>query len=176
MYVECKEGEQTTFPSGKYCPPPGCFGEGKPLRRLRKGRGVFAEMRAARSGGEKCASCGIGGVRKLTLCEIRKSGQNGTELSYIELEVSIEKVPEQTDSFGDRRTAIARWLLRKKRGRVIVGRPSSAAGFPRGNREPRQRVEDKLSFYSKIGVRELLISQRDKRTLRLLRHDGRSWY
>jgi Uma2 family endonuclease len=32
--------------------------------------------------------------------------------------------------------------------------------------------EEKVPFYSKIGVRELLIIHRDKRTLRLLRHDG----
>jgi Uma2 family endonuclease len=37
---------------------------------------------------------------------------------------------------------------------------------------PGDDTEDKVPFYSKIGVRELLIIQRDKRTARLLRHDG----
>ena len=37
---------------------------------------------------------------------------------------------------------------------------------------PGDDTEDKVPFYSKIGVRELLIIHRDKRTLRLLRHDG----
>jgi Uma2 family endonuclease len=37
---------------------------------------------------------------------------------------------------------------------------------------PGDDTEEKVPFYSKIGVRELLILHRDKRTLRLLRHDG----
>src|SRR5262245_66591541 len=37
---------------------------------------------------------------------------------------------------------------------------------------PGDDTEEKVPFYSKIGVRELLIIHRDKRTLRLLRHDG----
>ena len=37
---------------------------------------------------------------------------------------------------------------------------------------PGDDTEEKVPFYGKIGVRELLIIQRDKRTLRLLRHDG----
>lgn len=37
---------------------------------------------------------------------------------------------------------------------------------------PGDDTEEKVPFYSKIGVRELLIVHRDKRTLRLLRHDG----
>ncbi len=37
---------------------------------------------------------------------------------------------------------------------------------------PGDDTEDKVPFYSRVGVRELLIIQRDKRTLRLLRHDG----
>ena len=37
---------------------------------------------------------------------------------------------------------------------------------------PGDDTEEKMPFYSKIGVRELLIIHRDKRTLRLLRHDG----
>jgi Uma2 family endonuclease len=37
---------------------------------------------------------------------------------------------------------------------------------------PGDETEEKVPFYSKIGVRELLIIHRDKRTLRLLRHDG----
>jgi Uma2 family endonuclease len=36
---------------------------------------------------------------------------------------------------------------------------------------PGDDTEDKVPFYSKIGVRELLIIHRDKRTVRLLRHD-----
>jgi len=37
---------------------------------------------------------------------------------------------------------------------------------------PGDDTEEKVPFYGKIGVRELLIIHRDKRTLRLLRHDG----
>jgi Uma2 family endonuclease len=37
---------------------------------------------------------------------------------------------------------------------------------------PGDDTEEKVPFYSKIGVRELLIVHRDSRTLRLLRHDG----
>ncbi len=37
---------------------------------------------------------------------------------------------------------------------------------------PGDDTEEKVPFYSKIGVRELLITHRDKRTLRLLHHDG----
>ena len=37
---------------------------------------------------------------------------------------------------------------------------------------PGDDTEEKVPFYSKIGVRELLIIHRDKHTLRLLRHDG----
>jgi len=37
---------------------------------------------------------------------------------------------------------------------------------------PGDDTEEKIPFYSQIGVRELLIIHRDKRTLRLLRHDG----
>jgi Uma2 family endonuclease len=37
---------------------------------------------------------------------------------------------------------------------------------------PGDDTEEKVPFYSKIGVRELLIIHRDRRTLRLLRHDG----
>ena len=37
---------------------------------------------------------------------------------------------------------------------------------------PDSITEEKVPFYAKIGVRELLIIHRDKRTLRLLRHDG----
>ncbi len=37
---------------------------------------------------------------------------------------------------------------------------------------PADDTEEKVPFYAKIGVRELLIIHRDKRTLRLLRHDG----
>src|SRR5436190_16538336 len=37
---------------------------------------------------------------------------------------------------------------------------------------PGDATEEKAPFYSKVGVRELLIIHRDKRTLRLLRHDG----
>src|SRR5262249_15346911 len=37
---------------------------------------------------------------------------------------------------------------------------------------PGDDTEEKVPFYAKIGVRELLIIHRDKRTLRLLRHDG----
>jgi Uma2 family endonuclease len=37
---------------------------------------------------------------------------------------------------------------------------------------PGDDTEEKVPFYSKIGVRELLIIHRDKQTLRLLRHDG----
>jgi Uma2 family endonuclease len=37
---------------------------------------------------------------------------------------------------------------------------------------PGDDTEEKVPFYSKIGVRELLIIHRDKRTLRLLRHDA----
>jgi Uma2 family endonuclease len=37
---------------------------------------------------------------------------------------------------------------------------------------PGDDTEEKVPFYSKIGARELLIIHRDKRTLRLLRHDG----
>src|SRR5262249_59323091 len=38
---------------------------------------------------------------------------------------------------------------------------------------PGDDTEEKVPFYGKIGVRELLIVHRDRRTLRLLRHDGR---
>lgn len=37
---------------------------------------------------------------------------------------------------------------------------------------PGDDTEEKVPFYGKLGVRELLIIHRDKRTLRLLRHDG----
>ncbi len=37
---------------------------------------------------------------------------------------------------------------------------------------PGDDTEEKVPFFSEIGVRELLIIHRDKRTLRLLRHDG----
>src|SRR5262249_13124810 len=37
---------------------------------------------------------------------------------------------------------------------------------------PGDDTEEKVPFYTKVGVRELLIIHRDKRTLRLLRHDG----
>ena len=37
---------------------------------------------------------------------------------------------------------------------------------------PGDDTEEKVPFYTKIGVRELLIIHRDRRTLRLLRHDG----
>ncbi|MBI1918324.1 MAG: Uma2 family endonuclease [Planctomycetes bacterium] len=37
---------------------------------------------------------------------------------------------------------------------------------------PGDDTEEKVPFYSKIGVRELLIIHRDKRSLQLLRHDG----
>jgi Uma2 family endonuclease len=37
---------------------------------------------------------------------------------------------------------------------------------------PGDDTDDKVPFYSKIGVRELLIIHRDKRVARLLRHDG----
>ncbi len=37
---------------------------------------------------------------------------------------------------------------------------------------PGDDTEEKVPFYSQIGVRELLIIHRDNRTLRLLRHDG----
>ncbi len=37
---------------------------------------------------------------------------------------------------------------------------------------PGDDTEDKVPFYSQIGVRELLIIHRDRRTLRLLRNDG----
>jgi Uma2 family endonuclease len=37
---------------------------------------------------------------------------------------------------------------------------------------PGDDTEEKVSFYAKVGVRELLIIHRDKRTLRLLRLDG----
>lgn len=37
---------------------------------------------------------------------------------------------------------------------------------------PGDDTEEKVPFYSAIGVRELLIIHRDRRTLRLLRHDG----
>jgi Uma2 family endonuclease len=37
---------------------------------------------------------------------------------------------------------------------------------------PRDDTEKKVPFYGQIGVRELLIIQRDSRELRLLRHDG----
>jgi Uma2 family endonuclease len=37
---------------------------------------------------------------------------------------------------------------------------------------PGDDSEEKVPFYSKIGVRELLLLHRDRRTLRLLRHDG----
>ena len=37
---------------------------------------------------------------------------------------------------------------------------------------PGDDTEEKVPFYGKIGVRELLIIHRDRRTLRLLRHDG----
>jgi Uma2 family endonuclease len=37
---------------------------------------------------------------------------------------------------------------------------------------PGDETEEKVPFFGKIGVRELLIIHRDKRTLRLLRHDG----
>ena len=37
---------------------------------------------------------------------------------------------------------------------------------------PGDDTEEKVPFYGKVGVRELLIIHRDKRTLRLLRHDG----
>lgn len=39
-------------------------------------------------------------------------------------------------------------------------------------KSPGDASDEKVPFYSKIGVRELLIVHRDKRTLRLLRHDG----
>lgn len=37
---------------------------------------------------------------------------------------------------------------------------------------PGDDTEEKVPFYSKIGVREMLIIQRDRRTIRLLRYDG----
>jgi Uma2 family endonuclease len=37
---------------------------------------------------------------------------------------------------------------------------------------PGDDTEEKVPFYSEIGVRELLVIHRDRRTLRLLRHDG----
>jgi Uma2 family endonuclease len=37
---------------------------------------------------------------------------------------------------------------------------------------PGDDTEDKIPFYGEIGVRELLILHRDRRTLRLLRNDG----
>jgi Uma2 family endonuclease len=37
---------------------------------------------------------------------------------------------------------------------------------------PGDDTEEKVPFYGQIGVRELLIIHRDRRTLRLLRHDG----
>jgi Uma2 family endonuclease len=39
-------------------------------------------------------------------------------------------------------------------------------------RSPGDDSEAKLPFYAAVGVRELLIMQRDERTLRLFRHDG----
>jgi Uma2 family endonuclease len=38
---------------------------------------------------------------------------------------------------------------------------------------PGDETREKLPFYSKVGVRELLIVQRDSRELELFRHDGR---
>lgn len=37
---------------------------------------------------------------------------------------------------------------------------------------PGDESEEKIPFYAKIGVRELLLIDRDRRTVRLLRHDG----
>ncbi len=37
---------------------------------------------------------------------------------------------------------------------------------------PRDQTEEKIPFYSQLGVRELLVIQRDSRQLQLYRHDG----
>jgi Uma2 family endonuclease len=51
---------------------------------------------------------------------------------------------------------------------VIVGGPDFLVEIE----SPGDDTEEKVPFYSKIGVRELLIIHRDKRSLRLLCHDG----
>lgn len=38
---------------------------------------------------------------------------------------------------------------------------------------PGDQTEEKIPFYSQIGVRELLVIERDSRRLQLYRHDGR---
>jgi Uma2 family endonuclease len=53
-------------------------------------------------------------------------------------------------------------------GTHLLGRPDFLAEVE----SPGEDTEDKVPFYSQIGARELLIIHRDKRTLRLLRHDG----
>lgn len=40
-------------------------------------------------------------------------------------------------------------------------------------RSPYDATEEKMPFYGRIGVREMLVIQRDTRELRLYRHDGR---
>jgi hypothetical protein len=56
----------------------------------------------------------------------------------------------------------------KKRDTFILGGPDFLTEIESPDEDP----EEKIPFYSKIQVQELLIIHRDRRDLRLLRHDG----
>ena len=93
MYVEFKAGEQTTFPVWENIVLIQAASEKEAFEKAeKKGRESAGDDGGTFRWGKKRASWVFGGVRKLTLCDNPEERPgDGTELSYIELEVRSKK-------------------------------------------------------------------------------------